>query len=93
MDIEELVRGMTKLKKVLGELKETPYELLKVEQERVWETTMEKQVTTLNNTFINFFKWNVPNPNTPSSPTVFEGCQIYEGGDHLVVAYLRLNEP
>ncbi len=33
---------MTELKKVLGELKETPYELLKEGQEGVSETMMEK---------------------------------------------------
>ncbi len=62
-DIEELVGAATELERVLGELGETPFEPLKEEQEEgVSETMMEKQVATLNNTLINFFKGNVPNP-------------------------------
>jgi hypothetical protein len=53
---------------------------------------MEKQITTLNNTLINFFKGSVPNPNATSSSTMFEGCHIYKEGDHLTIAYPRLNE-
>jgi hypothetical protein len=54
---------------------------------------MEKQVTALNNTLINFFKGNVPNPSASSSSTLFEGCQICRGGDHLATACPRFNEP
>jgi hypothetical protein len=93
MDIKKLVGITTKLERVLGELRETPYEFLKEEQEGASETMMEKQVTTLNNTFINFFKGNVPNPNTSSSSTMFKGCQICNRGDHLATTYLRLNVP
>jgi hypothetical protein len=92
-DIKKLVGTTTKLERVLGELRETPYEFLKEEQEGASETMMEKQVTTLNNTFINFFKGNVPNLNTSSSSTMFKGCQIYKGGDHLATTYLKLNVP
>jgi hypothetical protein len=60
-DIEKLVKVATKLEKVLGEFKETPYEPLKEEQEEgVLETMMEKKVTTLNNTLINFFRGVCP---------------------------------
>jgi hypothetical protein len=56
-DIEKLVGVATKLERVLGELGETPYEPLKEEQEDgASETIMEKQIITLNNTLINFFK-------------------------------------
>jgi hypothetical protein len=93
-DIEELVGAAIELERVLGELGETPFEPLKEEQEEgVSETMMEKQVTALNNTLINFFKGNVPNPDASSSSTMFGGCQIYKGGDHLATACLRLNEP
>jgi hypothetical protein len=62
-DIEELVGVVTELKKVLGELQETLYEPLKEEQEEgTEETIMEKQVTALNNTLVNFFKGTVHNP-------------------------------
>ncbi len=93
-DIEELVGAATELERVLGELGETPYEPLKEEQEE-WasETMMEKQVTALNNTFINFFKGTIHNPKASSSSTVFGGCQIYKGGDHLATTCPRLNEP
>jgi len=60
IDIEELVGVATELKRVLGELGETPYEPLKEEHEEgVEETMMEKQVNALNNTLINFLKGNV----------------------------------
>jgi len=54
---------------------------------------MEKQVTTLNNTHINFFKGTVHNLKASSSSTVFGGCQICKRGDHLATTCLRLNEP
>ncbi len=93
-DIEELVGAATELERMLGELGETPFEPLKEEQEEgVLETMMEKQVIALNNTLINFFKGNVPNPNASSSSTMFGGCQICKGGDHLATACPRLNEP
>jgi len=57
VDIEELVSATTEFERVLGELGETPFEPLKEEHEEgVAETMMEKQVTALNNTFINFLK-------------------------------------
>jgi len=93
-DIEELVGTATKLERVLGELGETPFEPLKEEQEEGdSETLMGKQVTALNNTLINFFKGNVPNPGASSSSTMFEGCQICKGKDHLATACPRFNEP
>jgi predicted aspartyl protease len=93
-DIEELEGTATELERVLGELRETPFEPLKEEQEEGdSETLMEKQVTTLNNTLINFFKGNVPNLGASSSSTLFEGCQICKGGDHLATACPRFNEP
>jgi len=55
-NIEELIGVVTKLERVLGKLGKTPYEPLKEEQkERVSKTMMEKWVTTLYNTLINFF--------------------------------------
>jgi hypothetical protein len=93
-DIEELVGATTELERVLGDLGETPYEPLKEEQEEgASETMMEKHVTALNNTFINFFKGIIHNPEASSSSTVFGGCQICKGGDCLATIYPRLNEP
>jgi hypothetical protein len=93
MNIEELVGVATKLEKVLGELGETPYELLGEEQEEeTSKTMMEKQVTALNNSLINFFKGTVHNPEASSSFAMFGGCQIYKGGDHLATTCPRLNE-
>jgi len=79
---------------MLGELGKTPYEPLKKKQENgALEAIMEKHVTTLNNTVINFFKGTVRNLEISSSSIVFRGCQIYKGGDHFTTTYLRLNEP
>jgi hypothetical protein len=92
IDIEELVGATTKVERVLGELGETPYEPLREEQEEeTLENMMEKQVTPLNNTLINFFKGNVHNPETSSSSTMFGGCQICKGGEHLATTCPRLN--
>jgi hypothetical protein len=67
-DIEELVGVAMEVERVLSELGETPYEPLKEEQEEEsLQTIMEKQVTALNNTLINFFKGVVPNPKASSS--------------------------
>jgi hypothetical protein len=93
-NIEELVGAAIKLERVLGELGETPFEPLKEEQEEgVAKTIMEEQVVALNNTFVSFFKRNVPNPIASSSSTMFSECQICKGGDHIATACLRLNEP
>jgi hypothetical protein len=92
-DIEELVSVTTKVERVLGELRETPYEPLKEEQEEESsQTIIKKHVTALNNTLINFFKGAVPNPEASSSSTVFGGCQICKGGDHMATTCPRLNE-
>jgi hypothetical protein len=73
-NIEKLMGAVIELGRVLGELRETPYEPLKKEQEKgVSETMMEKQITSLNNTLINFFEGNVHNPEVPSSSTMFGG--------------------
>jgi len=94
IDIEELVSAATELERILGELGETPFEPLKEEQEEgVVETMMEKQVTALNNTLINFLKGNVPNLVASSSSTMFGRCQICKGGDHIATTCPRLNEP
>ncbi len=78
----------------MGKLGKTPCEPLKEEQEDgALETIMEKQVITLNNTLINFFKGTVHNLKASSSSIVFGRCQICKGGDHLATTYLRLNEP
>jgi len=93
-NIEKLIGAATELERVLGELGETPYEPLKEEQEEgTSETIMEKQVTALNNTLINFFKGTIHNPKATSSSTVFGRCQICKGGDHLATTCPRLNEP
>jgi hypothetical protein len=92
-DIEKLVGAATEVKRVLGELEETPYEPLKKEQEEESsQTIMEKQVAALNNTLINFFKGVVPNPAASSCSIVFGGCQICKGGDHMATTCPRLNE-
>jgi hypothetical protein len=93
-NIEELVNVVIELKRVLGELGKTPYEYLKEKQkDGALKTIMQKQVTNLNNTFINFFKGTVHNPKASSSSTMFGRCQICKGKDHLATTCSRLNEP
>jgi hypothetical protein len=54
---EELVGATTEVERVLGELGETPFEPLKEEQEEgIEETIMEKQVTALNETLLQFLQ-------------------------------------
>jgi hypothetical protein len=80
INIEELVSATTELERMLGELGKIPYEPLKEEQkEGASETMMEKHVTALNNTFSNFFKGTIHDPEASSSSTVFGGCQICKG--------------
>jgi hypothetical protein len=93
VDIKELVGIATEVEKVLGELGETPYEPLREEQEEeTSESNVEKQVTALNNTLINFFKGNSHDLASSSSSIVFGGCQLCKGGDHMATACPRLNE-
>jgi len=92
-DIEELVGAAIEVERVLGELGGTPFEPFKEEQEEgIEETIMEKQVATLNNTLINFFKGNAHDPASASSSNVFGGCQLYRVGDHKATTCPRLNE-
>ncbi len=92
-DIEELVGAATEVERVLAELGETPYEPLREEQEEeASESSVERQVTALNNALINFFKGNAHNPTSSSSSTVFGGCQICRAGDHMATTCPRLNE-
>jgi hypothetical protein len=84
-DIEKLVGAATEVERVLGELGETPYEPLREEQEEeTSESNVEKQVTALNNTLINFFKGNANDPTSSSSSIVFGGCQICRGYGHYL---------
>ncbi len=92
-DIEELVGAAIEVERVLGELEETPYEPLREEQEEdTSESTVEKQVIALNNTFINFFKGNSHDSASSSSSIAFGGCQLCKGKDHMATTCPRLNE-
>ncbi len=92
-DVEELVAAATEVERVLGELGETPFEPLREEQEEgIEEAIMEKQVTALNNTLVNFFKRGVPNSTPSSSSTMSGGCQLCNGRDHIATACPRLND-
>jgi hypothetical protein len=93
IDIEELVGAATEVERVLGELGETPYESFREEQEEETSgSNVEKQVVVLNDTLINFFKGNLHEPASSSSSTVFGGCQLCKGEDHMATACPRLNE-
>jgi len=78
------VGAATELKRVLGELGETPFEPLREElEEGAAEASMEHQVAALNNTLINFFKGGVPNSIPSPSSTLFRECQVCKGRDHI----------
>ncbi len=92
-DIEKLVGAAMEVERVLGEFGETPYEPLREEQEEeTSESNVERHVTALNNTLINFLKGNAHDPTSSSSSNVFGGCQICRGGEHRFTAYPRFNE-
>jgi len=92
-DIEELVGAAIEVERIFGELGETPYEALREEQEEdTFESTMEKQVTALNNTLINLFKGNSHDSAPSSSSTAFGGCQLCKGKDHMATACPKLHE-
>jgi predicted aspartyl protease len=92
-NIEELVGATTEVERVIGELGETPYEPLREEHdEDTSESNVEKQVTALNNTLINFFKGNSQDSASSSSSIAFGGCQLCKGKDHMATACPRLNE-
>jgi hypothetical protein len=82
-DIEELVSAATEVERVMAELGETPYEPIREEhEEEIVESDVERQVSALNNTLINFFKGNAHASISPSSSNVFGRCQICKGSDH-----------
>jgi hypothetical protein len=61
-------------------------------KEETSESNVEKQVTALNNTLINFFKGDAHDPASSSSSNVFGGCQLCRGGDHKATTCPRFNE-
>jgi len=88
-----LVGAATEVERVLAELRETPYEPLREEQEEeISEGKVERQVKALNNALIYFFKGNARNPACSFSSSVVEECQICKKGDHLATTCPRLNE-
>jgi hypothetical protein len=93
VDIKEMVGAVVEVERVLGEFGETPFEPLQEEhEEETSESNVERQVTALNNTLINFLKGSAHDPVSPSSSNVFGGCQICRGSDHKATTCPRLNE-
>lgn len=58
MNAKEMLLVAKEVERVLGELRETPFEPLKEEQEEGMhnDTMLEKDVNAFNESFINFFK-------------------------------------
>ncbi len=80
---------------MLGELRETPFEPLKQKQEEGMhsDTTLEKQVTTLNQSFINFFKGSSFGVGAiPSRTSNFTMCQICKANDHIATTCLNIGD-
>ncbi len=79
--------------KVLTELGETPFELLKDEQEGVVANfIVEKQINALNGSIIKFFKQGITLGYGAGSfgVIVVSICQICGFGDHVVSIYPRI---
>lgn len=94
-NVEEILAATKDVERILGELGETPFELLKEEQEEGMhdDTLLEKQVFALNESFINFFKGisfvDGTISSRVSSSTV---CQIYKVNDQITITCLRIRD-
>ncbi len=89
-DIEELVGAATKVERVLGEIGETPFELLKEKQEEgITGMSMKNPTVAL----INFLEGSMPNPISSFPPALLIECQVYEGRDHTARTCPRLITP
>ncbi len=90
MNIEKMFTIVKEIKRVLGELRKMPVEPLKEEHEEGMnnDTSLEIQVTTLNESFINFFKGFLFGVRAIALVTNgFTMCQICKSTYHITIAY------
>jgi hypothetical protein len=79
------------IERVLGKLGETPYELMKEEQDETMfgESTTNRQLHVLNETFINFFGKGIDGKaglNTTFSTNTNNRCQLCRSKEHKASA-------
>lgn len=85
-NIEKMLATIKEVKRVFDEVGETPFEPFKEEQEEGMSinTVLEKQVTTINESFINFFKGASLGAGNPfPRANSFSVCQICKSNDHI----------
>jgi len=94
-NVEEIIVATKDVERVIGELGETPFELLKEEQEEVMhdDTLLKKQVFALNESFINFFK-GISFVDGTIPPRVSNSivCQIYKASDQITITCLHIRD-
>jgi hypothetical protein len=93
--IKKVVVVVTKIEWVLGELGETPYKPMKEEQNEITfrESTTNRQLHVLNETFINFFGKGIDGkvgPSTTFSATMNNHCQLCRLEEHIASACPKL---
>jgi len=87
IDIEEVVVVVAEIEHVLGEMGETPYEPMKEEHDETTsgESTTDRQLHDLNETFINFFGKGMDGKARPSTSFSFNThnrCQLCRSEEH-----------
>jgi hypothetical protein len=97
IDIDEVVVTAIKIKRVLGELRETPYEPMKEEQDETMsgKSTTDCQLHLLNETLINFFGKGTNakvGPNTSFSFNTHNRCQLCRSEEHIALACPKLTD-
>jgi hypothetical protein len=92
-NVEEIFTITKDVENFLGELGETPFELLKEEQEEGMhdDTLLEKQMFALNESFINFFKGISSVDGTiPLRVNNSTMCQICKTNDQITITCLHI---
>jgi hypothetical protein len=94
-NVEAILATAKDVERVLGDLGETPFELFKEEQEEGMhdDTLLEKQVFTLNESFINFFKGtSFVDGTIPIGVSSSTMCQICKASDQITITCLRIRD-
>lgn len=93
-NIEEMLTFFQRCRKSFGRTRETPFKSFKEKQEEGMhsDTTLEKQVNALNESFINFFKGFLIGVGNPHVNKAFIVCQICRSNDHIGTACPQIGD-
>ncbi len=94
-NIEEMVIVATDIERVLRDLGETPYDPLKEKKDEdvTGESSIDKQLSMLNETLIHFFKESGNrNGASVSSSKSASRCQLCQAEDHIIMACPKHND-